>query len=145
MLNIPELTLPENIRKRACLRGNEWAWPVDEIPAVIEAARLAGLVNIGGQLQFRFPDGTCELYWIEVNTFQTNASGLSWQERINQTATDALSQFQALQEQFDFLAEGQLSFSEHFDYYRANGSDPIDAICFVWYFEASAKDLQPRE
>jgi hypothetical protein len=30
--------------------GGEYAWRVDDIPLVIDAARAAGLVNVGGQL-----------------------------------------------------------------------------------------------
>jgi hypothetical protein len=54
---IEEGALPPDIISRASLRGNEYAWPVETIPEVIEAARPNALVNIGGQLQFRFADG----------------------------------------------------------------------------------------
>jgi hypothetical protein len=134
--------MPKKLRERGCLRGNEWAWPISDIPAVIEAVRLAGLVSIGGQLQFRFPEATCELYWIEVDTFRSVSSDLPWPERVEQTAVAALSQFLALQQFYDFIAEGQSSFGQALDGYRADGRDPRDALCFVWCVEASADNLE---
>ena len=139
----PETLLPEHLRNRGNLFGNEWAWPIDDIPAVIEAARLEGLVSLGGQLQFRFPNGgTCELHWIEVDTFQSVPPDLPWQERVEQTAAVALSQFHTLQERYDFVAEGQSSFSQYLDGFRASGGDPREAICFVWYLEAPLRNAE---
>jgi len=139
----PETFLPEYLRESGSVRGNEWAWPIGDIPAIIEAARLHHMVSVGGQLQFRFPDqGTCELYWIEVNTFQIVPRDLPWHERVEQTAAVALLQFQGLQERYDFLAEGQSSFGQYLDLFRASGGDPHDAMCFVWYVEASSKSLE---
>lgn len=131
MTRSPEISLPEKLRENGRLRGNEWAWPVCDIPAVIEAARLAGLVSIGGQLQFRFPEAICELYWIEVDTFPFVSSALSWRERVEQTAAVALTQFRALQKDCDFVGEGQSSFGQHLNSYKASGGDPRDAMCFV--------------
>jgi hypothetical protein len=137
MFSQPETFLAAHIRERGTLRGNEWAWPISEIPTVIEAARLAGAVNVGGQLQFRLPGGgTCELYWIEVDTLKAIPSDAPRQDRVEQTADVALSQFQDLQQRFDFLAEGQSAFGQHLDAITAAGGDPLDAMCFVWYFEA---------
>ena len=63
--------LPDEILKRASLRGKEYAWPLDDIPHVIRACEAADLVNVGGQLQFRIPDGgTCECHWVEVDTMK---------------------------------------------------------------------------
>jgi hypothetical protein len=136
MFSLPETFLPAHIREHGTQRGNEWAWPIADIPDVIEAARLARMVSIGGQLQFRLLEGTCELYWIEVDTSQVTSSDLPWQERVEQTASIALSQFQDLQKRFDFLVEGQSAFGQHLDEFRASGGDPRDAMCFVWYLEA---------
>jgi len=49
--------LAVDLLARASLRGNEYAWPIADIPMVIDAARAANLVSIVGQLQFRLPDG----------------------------------------------------------------------------------------
>ena len=133
-----ESLLPQDVRARGTLRGNEWAWPIAEIPLVVEAARLAKLASIGGQLQFRFPGGgTCELYWIEVDTLKVIPPDLPWEEQVERTAIAALSQFEDLQRRFDFLAEGQSAFGRYLDEFASSGGDPRDAMCFVWYVEAN--------
>jgi hypothetical protein len=138
--------LPPDLLARASLAGNEYAWPIADIPAVIEATRAANLVSIGGQLQFRLPDrGTCECYWVEVDTFKSVDKALPWKERVMATAEVALRDFGALQERFDFLAEGRKAFRDYLDKLLADGRDPADAMCFVWYVlcedEASAEGL----
>tara|TARA_R110002020_G_scaffold66473_3_gene174710 strand:- start:2096 stop:2329 length:234 start_codon:yes stop_codon:yes gene_type:complete len=63
--------LPQDLLDRGTVRGNEWAWPIAEIPSVIDACGRANMVNVGGQLQFRIPSGgTCELHWIEVDALK---------------------------------------------------------------------------
>jgi hypothetical protein len=92
--------------ERASLRSKEYACPVADIPLVIEAVRQANLINVGGQLQFRFADGTtCECYRVEVNSCKTVPESLSWEERVAQTATAALR---------DFAEEGRRSFGAAF-------------------------------
>ena len=131
-----ELRLPREILKRASLRGDEYAWPIDDIPKVIEAARQANLVNIGGQLQFRLADGaTCECYWIEVDTTKSVPASLPWQARVEQTAIVALADFKRLTTTFDFVAEGRRSFAAHFKRLEAAGGDAAQTMCLAWYLD----------
>ena len=126
--------LPEDVIVRATLRGNEYAWRVGDIPIVIEAAKSANLINIGGQLQFRIPKGgTCECYWVEVDTYTEVSADLPWADRVSATAATALSQFQRLCNECDFVAEGRASFGEHLREFEARGGDLNEALCFVWY------------
>jgi hypothetical protein len=137
-MDSPETLLPASLLDRATLRGEEYAWPVSNIPEVIEAARLANLVSIGGQLQFLFPDGgTCECYWVEVDTYKSVSTDLPWAERIDQTALAASSQYQDLQDRYDFIAEGRSAFGRHLDEFEADGGDLCDVMYFVWYVEAN--------
>jgi hypothetical protein len=111
----PEKLLPPSLLQRAILRGNEYAWLLDDIPGVIEAVREADLVSVGGQLQFRFPEGgTCECYWVEVDTYQTVPINLPWAERVTRTAEAALADLRELQTRWDFLAEGRTAFEQEF-------------------------------
>jgi hypothetical protein len=136
-----EAFLPQDLLDRGTKRGSEWAWPIADIPAVIDASRRANMVNVGGQLQFRIPNGgTCELYWIEVDALKLVLPTLPWQARVEQTAALALHQFQDLPREFDFLAEGQSAFGQYLVEKRASGTDPHNAMCFVWYFEAAPQD-----
>ena len=126
--------LPSSLMQRASLRGREYAWPLADIPDVIEAARRANLINVGGQLQFRIPGaGTCECYWVEVNTFDHVPKSLPWNERVERTAAAALTAYQQLHSDFDFLAEGRLAFAKQLDELERRGEDPAASMCFVWY------------
>ena len=114
------------------MRGNEYAWRVTDIPAVIEAARDAGLVNIGGQLQFRLPSGaTCECYWVEVDTFKSVPEVLRWNERVARTAEAAAADFIRLQSKYDFMLEGWRAFGEHLRGYEEQGGRAAEVMCFV--------------
>tara|TARA_R110002051_G_scaffold100803_1_gene171202 strand:- start:46 stop:483 length:438 start_codon:yes stop_codon:yes gene_type:complete len=126
--------LPDEILKRASLRGKEYAWPLDDIPHVIRACEAADLVNVGGQLQFRIPDGgTCECHWVEVDTMKQVVSRLSWSELVKMTAEIAMRDFEALKESFDFLVEGRKGFQSQFSKLEESGIDPNRFACFVWY------------
>ena len=129
---LDEDLLPLELLKRATRRGNEYAWRLEDIPQVIEAARLANLMSVGGQLQFRLPDGTCECYWVEVNSIDCIALDLPWRARVEQSAEIALRTFLELPQRFDFLAEGQTAFGSHFDALKAGGDSPAKYMCFVW-------------
>jgi hypothetical protein len=137
--------LPRHLIERASNGGGELAWTLDDIPAVIEAARDANLVNIGGQLQFRFPDaGTCECYWVEVDTYKSVSTSASWQERVDQTAAVGMAEFLQLSAKFDFLAEGRNAFPAAFAEFERQGQDAARAMYFVWYVEAEkATDAIP--
>lgn len=142
-MQFSEKLLPDDLLERATLRGNEYAWRVDDIPKVIEAAREANLVSIGGQLQFRFADGgTCDCYWIDVDTSRTVSSSLPWPERVIRAAEAALSDFQELRASYDFLAEGRTAFAHEFETREADGGDLAAAMCFVWYVTTPAEEAE---
>jgi hypothetical protein len=139
-MELEERLLPDHVTARATLRGNEYAWSVSDIPTIIEAAKAANLINIGGQLQFRIPGGgTCECYWVEVDTYKDVSTDLPWAERVCATAAAALSQFQNVCNQYDFVAEGRSAFGAHLNDFEAQGGDISEALCFVWYVK-SQKD-----
>jgi hypothetical protein len=65
--------------------------------------------------------------------------GLPWGERVNLTAEAALRDFTALQSRFDFVCEGRLQFAALLDALAAEGKDPADYACFVWYVASEAE------
>jgi hypothetical protein len=134
--------LPPELITRASLRGREYAWLLQDIPAVVEAARKANLINIGGQLQFRLPGATCECYWVKVDTCEVVPATLTWSQRVQESAEEALRQLEALKSRFDFLAEGERDFATHLEEARAAGANPIEHMCFVWYVESEGEAEQ---
>lgn len=143
-MNGTETLLPKDLIARASLRGSEYAWPISDIPRVIEAARSCGLVSIGGQLQFRFPDGpTCECYWVEVDTYKAMPDGItSWSDRVALSAESAKAGFEKLLKTYDFLEEGRKAFPQYFLDCETKGRDVSDTMCFVWYLQAESDDKQ---
>lgn len=134
---MPEHGLPPDILKRASRAGNEFAWHIQDIPEVISAARTANLINIGGQLQFRLPEGgTCECYWVGVDTYKSVDKALTWTERVRLTAEVALRDFENLQQRYDFVAEGRVGFATYLDALIAKGRSPANSMCFVWYVQS---------
>ena len=124
MSGVADEKLPGELLQQASLRGNEYAWPLNLVPEVIRVGESLGLLNVGGQLQFRMPDATCECYWVEVDTYREVPREISWEDRVSKAAQIALEQFNALLRQFDFLAEGRKNFAEHIDKFSADGGDP---------------------
>ena len=128
-----EERLSKHLLEQANLRGNEYAWPLDAIPDVIEAIRAAGLLNIGGQLQFRPDGGTCEAYAIEVDTYKSVPENIGWDRRGQLTAEVALHDFKELPSKWDFLQEGRLWASKHPDLFPLGDESIKSTMCFVWY------------
>ena len=132
--------LPPSLIQQASIRGSECAWPVEAIPKLIEAGRSANLVSIGGQLQFRIPEGgTCECYWVDVDTYRDLPDQLAWKERVEKSAEAAQEQFRKLQDRYDFVAEGRSAFEKHLSEFQAGGGNLNDAMCFVWCFKEESE------
>ena len=138
----PELYLPKEILQRSRRSGNEHAWRIVDIPTVIEAARAAGLVNVGGQLQFLIPEelgsGTCECYWVEVDTYKSVSEELAWELRVSKTAEVALADFERLQTKYDFLKLGRDWVSRLLEERGLPNAEIEEMMWFVWYVEAPA-------
>ncbi|KQM79248.1 hypothetical protein ASE70_04995 [Sphingomonas sp. Leaf22] len=132
----PDMVLPETIRSIASRSGCKWGWRPDAIPQVIDAAEQAGLLNIGGQLQFRLPGATCECYWVEVDAVAQEPRGLRWTERVARAATVARQQFADIGNRYDFLSEGRDAFPAAFHAYEASGGNLGDCLWFIWYLKA---------
>lgn len=141
-----EQHLPQELLQRASLRGNEYAWRLDDIPLVIQAAKVANLVNVGGQLQFRIPDGaTREIYEIEVNTYRSVPKSLPWTERVKKTAIVALDQFNSLKTDYDLIPYGRHVFGQTLAEAEANGYSLEEIMCFVWYVRSEEDEAAEND
>ena len=68
MTEIEEKYLPAEISQKAILSGQEYGWKRTDFKEVVDKAVEVGLGIIGGQVQFKLPDGTCELDWHKYDT-----------------------------------------------------------------------------
>lgn len=135
----PEQLLPAEMLAKASLEGKEYVWRLSDIPDVIDAAEKANLVNIGGQLQFRLPTGTCECYWIEVDACKSLTSSMRWSERVRRSASVARADYAELRRVKDFVAEGRDAFEPYFREFKAIGGNLDEVMRFVWYLESKPK------
>ena len=131
---LPEQLLPAIILAKASLSGNEYAWRIHDVEDAIRAAYSTNLATIGGQIQFRLPDGTCELYWLEADS-SPRRNGEDWSSFVSRSADEVIERFRSLRANSDFVAEGASSFT--FLSERQNqGIVLADYLYFVLYFEA---------
>lgn len=96
-----------------------------------------GLLNVGGQLQFLMPEGTCECYWVEVDALKGEPNSLTWSERVAFSATAARQKMADISRRYDFIEEGRKAFASPFAAYEAAGGNISDRMCFIWYLQAS--------
>ena len=91
-------------------------------------AEKAGLLNIGGQLQFLMPEGTCECYWVEVDALADEPKDLTWTERVALAATASRQKMADVSRRYDFIEEGRRAFTAPFQAYEAAGGDIRDRM-----------------
>ena len=132
-----EKLLPPNVLSKATLRGKEYAWPTDSVEEAIEAARKCGLANIGGEVQFRIPNGTCELYWMGFDS-ESQAEGETWRAYVDRSADEVLNRVRQLRSQDDFVNEGVQTFKV-LEKMHKEGVDLHQYLCFVLYFDEEQK------
>ncbi len=87
--------LPSEILLKSTLSGQEYGWKREDFKEVVDYAVKAGLAVVGGQVQFKLPDGTCELYWRKYDT-KERAVNEGWTSYCNRTQKECLEQFKAL-------------------------------------------------
>ena len=135
-----EKYLPHNILQKAIVSGNEYGWRRRDFKATVEKAVEMGLCIIGGQVQFKFPDGTCELYWHRYDTADRK-SGENWPEYCQRTKDECLKKFEKLPSDTDLIKEG----IENFDFLRekANSDNQLgDFLIFILYFTDLKTDME---
>ena len=89
-----EQKLPDDILNMATIRGNEYAWPPENVLQVISTAKELNLATLGGQFQFRVPEGTCELYWIDFGSNNKKKTE-TWKQYVDRSAQECQQTFLA--------------------------------------------------
>ncbi|QKQ26848.1 hypothetical protein [Candidatus Reidiella endopervernicosa] len=132
-----EEALPKELISKASISpGGEHAWKMEDIPKVIEAARVAGLANLGGQPQFQGPIGTAEPYWLNFEPINRKTEE-NWKQYVERTATETLSAFDALCNKTDFEQEGVNNW-KHIKEEKDKGLNINEYLWFVLYFDSNS-------
>src|SRR5262245_13773054 len=97
--------LPSELTISASLRGQEYAWPLDEFVTVLKKAAALGFACEGGQFQFRLPSGpTCEMYWHSVDP-KERLPDESWVDYVKRCEEEVRHGFERLKRDVDFRKE----------------------------------------
>jgi len=105
----------------------------------INDARSRGLETLGGQVQFRLPDGTCELYWISIDPSARQLEE-PWHAWVERSANEVIERFRQMMTTKDWSQEIQ-----NWPFLRdkaASGVDVLSCLCFVLYFENNPTDCR---
>jgi hypothetical protein len=140
--NIEERRLPETILKKAFRSGNEFGWRQTDFIETIETARGLKIAIVGGQVQYVFLDGTCELYWLSYDPTERQP-GEDWIKFCNRTADETIKKFRDLTTKTDFEKE-----ASSFDFLRDKKSKGVnieDNKVFIIYFNDIETDLWDGE
>ena len=134
MPSVEERYLPPDILSKAVRSGEEYGWQFDDLPAALAQARTAGLAVLGGQVQFKLPDGICELYWQNADSAPQQA-GEPWDTYVERSHREVRAGLDRLPSAEALVNEGLARFA--FLKQRAvAGVDLGRFLCFVCYFEA---------
>lgn len=125
------MKLSSELTEGASLRGNEYAWAPSAFPHVLKSAEALGLACLGGQFQFRTPDATCEMYWLNADATDRLVDE-PWSAYVARSSAEVSSAFSALLQSTDFVAEAQCW--PDVPELSGVGASPEQYLCFVAYF-----------
>jgi len=125
------MKIPSELTEGASLRGNEYAWAPDSFPRILARAEELGLACLGGQFQFRAPDATCEMYWLNADAAD-RLPDEPWGAYVARSSSEVRAAFTTLRQATDFTAEAR----RWSDVPQLSGADasPEQYLCFVAYF-----------
>jgi hypothetical protein len=93
--------LPAELLAGSALRGNEYGWTPQSFVNAVAVAPDLGCACIGGQFQFRLPEGTCEMYWLSADSTE-RANGELWSEYSRRSCNEVRAKFDRLMRTTDF-------------------------------------------
>jgi hypothetical protein len=101
-----EFSLPPEIAEGSSLRGNEYGWQISTFPEALYRAKSQGFACLGGQFQFRLPDGIYEMYWLNADSTKRN-KGEAWRDYSGRSCSEVLKEFNDLVSRVDFAKEAE--------------------------------------
>jgi hypothetical protein len=93
-----------------------------------EAAHAVGLANLGGQVQFRLAEGTCELYW-QAFDVGPRRSGETWHHFLARSRREVEAAVSRLPADDELVADGLA----HFELLREKAAAGVDLESVLWF------------
>ena len=131
-LNLEFYKLSQSIREKMIRRANEYGWKQEDFIDAINEAQKVNLATIGGQVQYIFPNATCELYWLSYDSDEKKENE-SWDVYCSRSAEECISKFKSLIENVDINKEAIQTFSFIKEKYKQN-IDIEQYKVFILYF-----------
>jgi len=120
------MPLPEDMLQGASLE-NEEGWRKGAFLGVLMKAESHNLACLGGQYQFRFDDGTCEMYWLCADANERREDQ-TWSEFVASSNDQVRSRFIKLCETADIDKE-----IEDWDFVRKKKQQGVDPMEYLWF------------
>lgn len=128
-MNTVATSLPAALAGLSDGDSREPGWRREDLPLVARLAAADGFACLGGQVQFRLPDGTCELYWRSFDP-EDRASSEPWFDFVHRSWSEALQQLDALPSDDDLIIEAK----RDFEFLKAKASSDLrPRLWFVAY------------
>lgn len=95
--------------KKTNLNGPSFAWQQNDVHSLIEDARSKNLAVVGWQVQYRFPNAICDLYWLN-HTNDPRIMSESWNDYVERCSGKSLEAFMKTINTIDIHADAINSF-----------------------------------
>ena len=126
-----ETKLPKYILEKAIKSNNEFGWRENDVVEVINIAVENGLAILGGQVQFVFEDGTCELYWLNYNS-NDKLNNENWSEYSRRTANECVQKLGKIASRN--IESEAIEFFDFLKNKKNNGKEIYQNMIFILYF-----------
>lgn len=126
-----ETKLPKYILEKAIKSNNEFGWRENDVVEVINTAVENGLAILGGQVQFVFEDGTCELYWLNYNS-NDKLNNENWSEYSRRTANECIQKLGKIASRN--IESEAIEFFDFLKNKKNNGKEIYQNMIFILYF-----------
>lgn len=123
--------LPEILLKNSVSSGEEFGWKIKYFEEAVNIAISCNLACIGGQFQWKLPNGTCEAYWLKSDS-TIKLESESWSQYVLRSNKEVLLGFNIILSSIDFEFE-----SNKFEFLKLEKQKGINIsnyLIFVAYF-----------
>lgn len=93
MLSKIKNRLPKRLLEKAIKSNREYGWKQNDFLDVVNTAKEIPMAIVGGQIQYVFPDGICELYWLNYEP-KDRKKNEDWLHYCYRTASECIAQFE---------------------------------------------------
>ena len=135
---VEEERLPGEILQNAFISGKEYGWRQSDVLQVFNAAAAIPMAIIGGQVQYIFPDGTYEMYWLSYDSAKRQP-GEKWPAYCERTKIESTRKFLEIINHTDF---GKAAENSEFLVNKMKTGIKIEEYkWFIVYFDDNETDL----